>query len=144
MPIKPIAYTSRSLTGVDRRYLQTEKEGLCIVWRCEKFQLYLLGQESELITDHKPLERIFNPKHKASERWGGGVRLQPFLFKHIRGKSNPTDMLSWMPLQHLIEQTRIRMEEYINQIVNYLLPSAIELDEVREYTRTDPVLQNVI
>ena len=117
---KSIAYASRSLIDVETRYSQAEKEGLGIVWGCEKFQLYLLGMKFELLTDHKPLERIFNPRHKTSariERWA--LRLQPFLFtiRHISGKNKPTYILSRMRLlQSLVERTRIKTEEYVNQI----------------------------
>ena len=68
--LKPTACASRSLAAVENRYSQTE--GLGIVWGCVKFQLYLLGLKFELLTDHKPLEMIFNPRHKTSarmERW---------------------------------------------------------------------------
>ena len=37
-----------------------------------------------------------------------------------------------------------KTEEYINQIINYSLPSVIELEEVKEFTKIDPVLQRVI
>ena len=144
---KPIAFASRSLSDVERRYSQTEKEGLGIVWGCEKFQLYLVGTNFELLTDHKPLERIFNPRHKTSarlERWA--LRLQPFIFtiRYIKGKDNPTDILSRMPMQRLIDETRIKTEEYINEIINYALPVAIELEEIQECMKTDIVLQQVI
>ena len=143
---RPIAYASRSLSDVERRYSQTEKEGLGIVWGCEKFELYLLGTKFDLFTDHKPLERIFSPGHKVSariERWT--LRLQPFLFtiKYIKGKNNPTDILSRMPLQKLIEKTRLRTEEYINQVIRYSLPAAITLKTVSEYSEKDPEIQLV-
>ena len=48
---KPIAYASRSLTAVERRYSQTEKEALAVVWACEKFHLYLYGQSFDLLSD---------------------------------------------------------------------------------------------
>ena len=46
----------------ERRYSQTEKEALVIVWACERLHAYLYGAECELMTDHKPLECIFSPK----------------------------------------------------------------------------------
>ena len=55
-----ICYASKSLTEVERRYCQTEKEALALVWAVERFNIYLLGLEFELETDHKPLEAIFS------------------------------------------------------------------------------------
>ena len=40
-----IMYASRSLTSVERRYSQTEREALALVWACEKFHAYLYGIE---------------------------------------------------------------------------------------------------
>ena len=144
---RPLAYASRSLTDVERRYSQTEKEGLAIVWGCERFQLYLIGTEFDLLTDHMPPERIFNPKHKTSarvERWS--LRLQPFMFniRHIPGKDNPTDVLSRMPLMEKIKESRLRTEEYINEIIRYARPAAISLEEIKKATEEDEELKSVI
>ena len=47
-----ISYASRSLTDVEQRYCQTEREALSLVWACEKFRAYLLGIQFDLVTDH--------------------------------------------------------------------------------------------
>ena len=54
-----IGYASRCLSDVERRYSQTEKEALALVWACERFNMYVFGREFELETDHKPLEYIY-------------------------------------------------------------------------------------
>lgn len=61
---KIIAYASRSLTDVETRYSQTEKEALAIVWAIEHFHLYLYGQSFTLVSDHQPLETIQQSKGK--------------------------------------------------------------------------------
>lgn len=65
---RPIAYASKSLTATERRYCQTEKEALALVWSVERFAMYLYGRTFELETDHKPLEAIFQPTSRPCAR----------------------------------------------------------------------------
>ena len=92
-----VSYASRSLTDCERRYSQTEKEALGLVWACEKFHPYIYGVEFDLVTDHKPLEAIYSPRSKPCariERWV--LRLQTYQFKvvYIPGPQNIADPLS--------------------------------------------------
>nr|XP_039266286.1 uncharacterized protein K02A2.6-like [Styela clava] len=80
-----ISYASRTMSDVERRCSQTEKEALAIVWACERFNLYIFGRKFELETDHKPLECIYSKTSKPSariERWV--LRLQAYDFKILR------------------------------------------------------------
>ena len=52
---KPVAFAYRSLSTVERRYAQIEKEALAIAWAAEKFSQFLIGKEFKVETDHKPL-----------------------------------------------------------------------------------------
>lgn len=93
-----IAYGNKSLTDVEKRYYQTEKEALALVWAIEHFHMYLYGKNKfELVTDHKPLEVIFGNRSKPCariERWV--LRLQSYNYKIVYkpGKSNIADPLS--------------------------------------------------
>ena len=92
-----ISYASRNLTDAETRYSQTEKEGLALVWACERLKLYLYGREFELEIDLKSLKHIYNTSSKPAariERWD--LRLQGYNFKVIYhpGETNIADALS--------------------------------------------------
>ena len=86
--------TSCHSLRIERRYSQTEKEALALVWACEKLHPYIYGIDYELVTDHKPLQAIFSPRSKPCtriERWV--LRMQPYAFKvvYAPGRQNITD-----------------------------------------------------
>ena len=89
------------MSDVERRYNQTEKEALAIVWAVERFNLYLFGMQFELESDHKPLECIYGRKSKPSARIECWVlQLQSYNFKVVYrpGKTNFADVLSRLKL----------------------------------------------
>ena len=57
---KVVSYASRSLSEVEARYSQNEREMFAVVWAAEHFHLYVYGSKVHIITDHKPLLGIFN------------------------------------------------------------------------------------
>ena len=136
---RPVAYASRTLTPVERRYLQTEREALAVVWGCERFHLYLYGTTFAIYTDHKPLEIIYSPTSKPPariERWG--LRLQPYRFrvKHTPGVCNPADVLSRLPLTNATANTRNTAEEYVYYVVQNAAPKALSLSIQLEWPPT--------
>lgn len=144
--IKPIAYASRTLTSVETRYSQTEREALAVVWGCERFHLYLYGTIFDLLTDHKPLEVIYSPTSKPPariERWG--LRLQPYTFriKYSPGSTNPADVLSRLPLPNQATRERNIAEEYVHYIARNAVPKALTVAQLEDATKKDPVLKLV-
>jgi hypothetical protein len=45
-----VAYASRSLSPVEQRYSQTEREALGVLFVCEHFHLYIYGAKFTIIT----------------------------------------------------------------------------------------------
>ncbi|GAB0100137.1 uncharacterized protein DMENIID0001_161310 [Sergentomyia squamirostris] len=138
-----IGYASKSLTETERRYCQTEKEALALVWAVERFSIYLVGREFELETDHKPLEVIFKPTTKACariERWL--LRMQSFRFKVIykKGSSNVADALS--RLSKLGPSTDFEPESvyFVRAIIE---SAAIDVTEIEMESKADDELTMV-
>ena len=48
---KPVAYASRTLSPVERRYSQTEREALSVYWAIRRFNMYLYGMCFTVYTD---------------------------------------------------------------------------------------------
>lgn len=55
----PVAYTSKALTDVQKRFAQIEKEMYAVVHTCERFHQYIYGKHISVESDHKPLEVIY-------------------------------------------------------------------------------------
>jgi len=135
-----VCYASKSLSAVERRYSQTEKEALALVWACERFHLYLYGMEFELVTDHKPLEVIYSARSKPSariERWV--LRLQSYNFKvkYVPGPQNIADVLSRLSRSPV---TGDDGDDYIKFVAVASTPKALSTSEIERASATDQVL----
>ncbi len=73
---KPIAYASRKLRASESNWSPIEKEMLAIVFSTTKFREYIMGKETTVQTDHKPLETIFR-----KPLFSAPLRLQTMMLK---------------------------------------------------------------
>ena len=142
---RPVYYASRSLSPVERRYSQTEREALALVWACERFHLYLFGlPEFVLVTDHKALEVIYSPRSKPSariERWV--LRLQPYRFnvQFVSSAKNIAD-----PLSRLLSPSNTSApteDEHAFMVAAHAVPSALHASDLEKASAADPELADV-
>ena len=146
--IRVVGFGSRSLTDTEKRYSQTEREALGVVFGCEHFHLYLYGAEFIVKTDHKPLLGIMNnPMSSSTARLQRlCLRLQPYKMKleYIPGKFNTADFLSRHPQQRTFNKswTDKQVEQHIS--VSMVQYEAITVENIEAETRDDSTLQEVI
>lgn len=141
-----IAYASKALTDLEKKYFQTEREALSLVWGVEKFRLYLLGIKFTLLTDCKALKFLFNPKSRPCariERWV--LKLQNYTYdvEYIPGSANLADVFSRLcelPPEPFDEKG----EKCIQSIVAQSIPKAITLQEIKEETTKDEELTQIM
>ena len=138
-----VSFASRLLSQVERRYSQCEKEGLAMVWGCEKFYLQLFGHSFIIKNDNTAMEIIFNnPRSNPPariERWL--LRLSQFDYQveHTPGKFNIADFFSRHPVEIApIENIAVK---FVNMIMNYAIPNAVTLDQISKATLGDTQLQ---
>ena len=140
--LRPVSYASRSLTPVEQRYSQTEREALAVVWGCERYHIYLYGSHFTILTDHEPLKVLYTHSGKPSPRilrWGLRLQSYNFTITHIPGSTNPADMLSINPTNHdnvAVFQSE-EIEEYVNKMIVYSIPKALTLSEIISESTVD-------
>lgn len=93
-----ISFASKTLTKTERRYAQTQREALAVVWAAERFHYYLLGHKFTICTDALGMAYIFDrngdtPKRLLRRAEGWAMRLDAFDFdiKFVRGVDNIAD-----------------------------------------------------
>ena len=140
-----ISCASRALTDVESRYLQTERKMLAFFWSAEHLHLYLFGASCVIYTYHKPPLGIFKNQRPASagiEIWR--LRLMPYQFelRYRPGKDdkNPADCTSRHPCS---TESGDPIEDLVNYVCNTAVAKAMTLDQVRQHTNTDTVLQAI-
>ena len=142
-----VAYASRSLSPVECRYSQTEREALAIVWAVERLHVYLYGGPFTLYTDCRPVQLIFeNAKSKPPariERWNLHLQGYDFSVVHTRGIWNPSDFLSRHPNSSEMETHEEMAEDYVNFLTTHAVPKAMFLAEIQEATKADNTLQSL-
>ena len=130
---------------MERRYSQTEKEALALVWACERFNIYVYGRKFELETDHKPLECIFGRLSKPSariERWV--LRLQGYDYRVVYrpGKANIADSLS--RLNQCNPKDTIGEEfDFVKAVAEESLPVALTAKQVELVSDSDPEIASL-
>ena len=141
-----VSYASRSLTDTERRYSQTEREALGLVWACEKFHPYIYGVRFDLLTDHMPLQAIYSPKSKPCARIERCVlRLQPYEFKVVYhpGKNNIADSLSRLIDVNKAQSNSTNTDEYVRFVTVNATPNAMTTKEVERASAEDAELKQL-
>lgn len=155
-----IACASKVLTATERRYPQTQREALSVVWGTERFRFYLLGNRFTVFTDAEANEFLFNEGHRIGKRaitraesWT--LRLQPFDFevKHVTSEGNLADSFSRLikesqPDGELDNDAKENFDSNPGELRLFAIEEAdsllITYDELGEATEKDGDLQRII
>lgn len=111
----PIAYASRTLNKSEGNYSTTEKECLAIIFGTKVFRPYLYGRKFKIVTDHKPLQWLFNCKDPSSKLVRWRLKLEEFDYEIVykKGKINcNADSLSRNPILAVCPNSPSTSETY--------------------------------
>lgn len=86
----PIAYFSKTLSPAEQNYSTTEKELLAIIKSVKHFRPYLYGIKFTIVTDHRPLQWLYNHKELSGKLFRWRVKLMEYDYeiKYKPGKQN--------------------------------------------------------
>ena len=139
--LRPIAFVSKSLTGVESRYANIERELLTIVFACIWFNTYLQGRRFTVQSNHQPLEMIhLKSMHNAPphlQRMLLQLQKYDMEIKYKPGSEMLlADALSTCPARYS-EEIKLELR------VDYIAFTSAWIETLRETTCKDPVLSTV-
>ena len=148
---RPVAYASRTLNAVERRYSQIEREALAILWSTQRFEVYLYGMDFTVYTERRPLERVFSSSHDTIspriQKWVLKLQSYTFSVKYKPGSSNPADVLSIPTIRESNDTPRdditSETEQFISNLTDSCLPIALTKQELQQAAQQDEIFQQV-
>ena len=133
---------------MERRYNQTEKEALALVWACGRLNIYVYERKFELEFDHKPLECIFGRVSKPSariERWILRLQGYDYIYRpgiYRPGKANIADALSRLN-QCEPKDTSGEEIDFVKAVAEGSLPVALTAKQVELASESDPEIASL-
>ncbi|XP_043225249.1 uncharacterized protein K02A2.6-like isoform X2 [Amphibalanus amphitrite] len=142
---RPLGYVSRTLTESERRYAQIDREALAIVFGVCKFHNYLLGNRFKLVTDHKPLLRLFGEHQDLPtmtsariRRWALKLSTYSYSVEHRpTDRMGNADALSRLPLP-------LGKSGEPEELVLMVDSRVIDAKKIARLTATDRTLSRVL
>jgi len=127
---RPVYFCSRVLGKHEKHYDIVEKEALAIFWGIIRLKSYLLGREFLVLTDHKPLQFIYNNDKSSPKVLRWKMQLQEFSFRveHCSGKSNTAadclsriNMIDKLPGEELITENELNDAQHYDKEVKSMI-----------------------
>ena len=155
---RPIEFISRTLSPTERRYSQIDREALSIVWSVKRFHKYVYARPFELLTDHEPLQHIYNPDKGIPEmgssrvlRWAVILSAYQFTVKYRSTKKHGNaDVLSRFPLPEIddgcsVEMDDLQASEIASVFSLYMADEKplLNVDLMSRFTKKDPCLAKI-
>ena len=146
---RPVAFASRTLNAMEKKYSQLEKEALAIIFGIKKFHNYLYGRNFEIESDHQPLSFLFKenkgiPQMASSriQRWALTLSAYQYSIRYKPGKLLcNADALSRLPQQSTVSEDGITGE--VMHLFNHLSSTGFSSEHIRKWTASDPILSQV-
>ena len=143
----PVAYASRSLNSSEKRYAQIEKETLAILFGAERFNHYVYGTQFSVESNHEPLQAIFkksiNNAPPRIQRMLLLLQKYDFDLNFVPGRSIPVPDALSRAFLNATDTNEQKFEYQVHMVLDNLPVSKEKLDEIKQATRNDYVLQKL-
>lgn len=157
-----ISHVSKKLNSAQTRYSAVERECLAIIFAVDKFRPYLEARKFELLTDSAALKWLQTARDNNSKltRWALTLGTYTFDIKHVPGTQNEAaDALSRNPAdgptvdEEQLENNLIEPplgdkpathKDELFKISGHDFTDHLTLQEITEWQRNDPDIQNLI
>ena len=146
---EPIAYASHTLSSVERKHSQLDKEALVIVFSVKQFHHYLFGKSFFIASDHKPLQNLLSKSHSVPTMESGRLHTLTLSSCHYtityRLGENLVNayVLSRLPLPEAPDSIHVTLPGDVICLLQMLQSSPITAGQIKCWTDPDPILSRV-